>query len=65
MFLPGTDIADDGESRVHAHPNAEPNPVLLLQTGIEHVHGVEHPQACQDGALCVIFVRGRKAEIHQ
>ena len=65
MFLPGADIADDGEPRVYAHPNTEPNPVLLLQTGIERLHGVEHPQSRQDGALRVIFVRGRKAEIHQ
>ena len=65
MFLPGADIADDSEPRVYAHPDTEPYSVLLLQSGIERVHGVKHPQSRQDGALRVIFVRGRKAEIHQ
>jgi len=65
VFLPGADIADDAEPGVQAHPNTEPNPVLLRQPGIARVHGVEHAQARQDGALRVIFVRGRKAEIHQ
>src|SRR5262245_44662535 len=58
-------IADDGKPRVQAHPNTEPHPALLRQTGIARVQGVEHPQAHQDSALRVIFMRGRKAEIHQ
>jgi hypothetical protein len=63
--IPPTFIAYDSDPRVYAHPNTGPNLVLLLQAGIERVHGLEHPQSCQDGALRVILVRGRKAEIRQ
>src|SRR5206468_1510850 len=59
----GTVLGDYDEPGVHPHPHRESDAVLRFEPFVEHRHGVDGREACAHGALGVVAVGLRPAEV--
>jgi hypothetical protein len=67
LFLPPTTthFAHHHQTSVNAEPYRQADAFVLLQAGIQRLHGVEHPQARTDRPLRVVFMRVWIAKVNQ
>jgi hypothetical protein len=66
-FLPPSiaDVAHHDQTGVDAEPYRQSDAFVLLQAGIQRLHGSEHPQTRTDRPLRVVFMRVRIAKVDQ